>query len=206
MDYRTMKSVLEGLLFVAGDEGIPLKTAAEIVGADPGVVRDVLDDLAREYVRDQRGLRVAEVAGAYRLTTAPEHAPYFEKLAVSPMRSVLSQAALETLAIVAYRQPITRVEIEEIRGVNSDRAIQSLLAKDLIEEKGRADTVGRPILYGTTRAFLDWFGLSGLDQLPDPGLHESGELAERTRLLFERAEDRQLSLEDLERALELERE
>jgi len=206
MDYRTMKSVLEGLLFAAGDEGIPLKTAAEIVGADPGVVRDVLDDLAREYVRDARGIRVAEVAGAYRLTTSPELAPYFEKLAVSPMRSVLSQAALETLAIVAYRQPITRVEIEEIRGVNSDRAIQSLLAKDLIEEKGRADTVGRPILYGTTRAFLDWFGLSGLDQLPDPGLYESGELTERTRLLFERAEERQLSLEDLERALELERE
>lgn len=203
MDYRTMKSVLEGLLLVSGDEGLPLKTAAEILETDPGVVRDVLDDLAREYIRDGRGFRVAEVAGGFRLTTVPEHAPFFEKLAVSPNRSALSQAALETLAIIAYRQPITRVEIEDIRGVKSDRAIQTLLAKDLIEEKGRADAVGRPILYGTTRAFLDYFGLSSLDQLPRPSAYDDeDELEERTRWLFERIEGRQLSWEDLERELD----
>jgi len=205
MDYRTMKSVLEGLLLVSGDEGLPLKTAADILETDPGVIRDVLGDLAQEYIREGRGFRLAEVAGGFRLTTVPEHAPYFEKLAISPNRSALSQAALETLAIIAYRQPITRVEIEDIRGVKSDRAIQTLLAKDLIEEKGRADAVGRPILYGTTRAFLDYFGLSGLDQLPQPsGLDAEDELEERTQMLFERIEGRQLSWEDLERALESE--
>ena len=205
MDYRTMKSVLEGLLLVSGDEGLPLKTAADILETDPGVIRDVLGDLAQEYIREGRGFRLAEVAGGFRLPTVPEHAPYFEKLAISPNRSALSQAALETLAIIAYRQPITRVEIEDIRGVKSDRAIQTLLAKDLIEEKGRADAVGRPILYGTTRAFLDYFGLSGLDQLPQPsGLDAEDELEERTQMLFERIEGRQLSWEDLERALESE--
>jgi len=204
MDYSRLKSILEGLLFVSGEEGLRAKAIAEVVEMDVDVVRDVLRDLQSDLARDGRGVRVAEVAGGFRLTTAPEHAPYFEKLAYSPARSSLSQAALETLSIIAYRQPITRIEIEEIRGVKADRAIHTLVAKDLIEEVGRADALGRPILYGTTKSFLDYFGLAGIDQLPDPVVSESeDELEERTKLLFERIEGRQLSLDDL-RALEAE--
>lgn len=203
MDYSTLKSVLEGLLFVAGDEGLNVKTIAEVVGMDADVVADVLRDLKDDFARDGRGIRIAEVAGGYRLTTAPEHAPYFEKLAYSPARTSLSQAALETLSIVAYRQPITRIDIEEIRGVKSDRAIHTLVAKDLIEEVGRAEQIGRPILYGTTKAFLDYFGLADIGQLPDPVVSEDDdEMEERTRMLFERIEGRQLSMDDLDRVME----
>lgn len=204
MDYSTLKSVLEGLLFVSGEEGLSVKTMAEIVEMDPEVVTDVLNDMRQDFVRDGRGLRIAEAAGGFRLTTVPEHAPFFEKLAYTPARSALSQAALETLSIIAYRQPITRIEIEEIRGVKADRAIHTLISKDLIEEVGRADAIGRPILYGTTKAFLDYFGLSSLDQLPDPvNSEDEDELEERTKLLFERIEGRQLSLEDVEKELEV---
>lgn len=203
MDYSTLKSVLEGLLFVSGEEGLSARTMAEVVEMDPEVVQDVLRDLAQDFVRDGRGLRIAEVAGGFRLTTVTEHAPYFEKLAYSPSRSSLSQAALETLSIIAYRQPITRIEIEEIRGVKADRAIHTLVAKDLIEEVGRAEALGRPILYGTTKSFLDYFGLSSLQQLPDPVASDADdELEERTKMLFERIEGRQLSLEDMQRELE----
>ncbi|WEK55645.1 MAG: SMC-Scp complex subunit ScpB [Candidatus Cohnella colombiensis] len=203
MDYSTLKSVIEGILFVSGEEGITVKTIAEVVEIDTEVISNVLYDLQKDYTRKGRGLRVAEVAGGFRLTTVAEHAVYFEKLAYSPSRSALSQAALETLSIIAYRQPITRVEIEEIRGVKADRALHTLVAKDLIEEKGRADAVGRPILYGTTKAFLDYFGLPGIKSLPEPAISESDdELEERTKLLFERIEGRQLSMEDMERELE----
>ncbi|MFC4599127.1 SMC-Scp complex subunit ScpB [Cohnella hongkongensis] len=203
MDYSTLKSVLEGLLFVSGDEGISAKTAAEVVETDVEVVKDVLKDLQKEFVKKNRGLRIAEVAGGYRLTTVIEHAPFFEKLAYSPSRSTLSQAALETLAIIAYKQPITRIEIEEIRGVKADRPIHHLVNKDLIEEKGRAEALGRPILYGTTKAFLDYFGLPSIQSLPEPTLADGDdELEERTKLLFDRIEGRQLSLEDLDRQLD----
>ncbi len=203
MDYSTLKSVLEGLIFVSGEEGIQVKTMAEVVEMDPEVVQDVLEDLRRDFVTSGRGLRIAETAGGYRFTTVTEHAPFFEKLAYSPSRSSLSQAALETLSIVAYRQPITRIEIEEIRGVKADRALHTLVAKDLIEEVGRADALGRPILYGTTKSFLDYFGLASLEQLPDPiAADEDDELEEQTKMLFERIEGRQLSLEDMDRELE----
>jgi segregation and condensation protein B len=202
MDYSTLKSVLEGLLFVSGDEGLSAKTAAEVVEMDVEVVKDVLKDLQKELVKKGRGIRIVEVAGAFRLTTVPDHAPFFEKLAYSPARAALSQAALETLAIVAYRQPITRVEIEEIRGVKSDRALHSLVTKDLIEEKGRAEAIGRPILYGTTKSFLDYFGLAGIGSLPEPSITDGDdELEERTKLLFERIEGRQLSMEDMDKEL-----
>ncbi|MBB6735823.1 SMC-Scp complex subunit ScpB [Cohnella zeiphila] len=198
MDYSKLKSILEGLLFVSGDEGLSVKAMAEVVEMDADVVRDVLKDLQTNLVRGKRGIRIVEVAGSFRLTTAPDHAPYFEKLAYSPARSSLSQAALETLAIIAYRQPITRVEIEEIRGVKADRALHTLVVKDLIEEVGRADALGRPILYGTTKSFLDYFGLASLNELPDPVVSEGDDdLEERTQHLFERIEGRQLSMDDL---------
>lgn len=199
MNYRQMKSIIEGLLFAAGDEGLDAKQIAEVVELEPKAVLSLLKEMADDFRRDGRGIQIVELAGAYQLTTLPEHAPYFERLAQSPTRSSLSQAALETLAIIAYKQPITRVEIEEIRGVKADRALQTLVAKQLIEEVGRAEAVGRPILYGTTKAFLDYFGLAGLHELPEASLFQNpDDLEGETRMLFEKLEGRQLTIDDLD--------
>ena len=197
LNYRQIKSIIEGLLFVSGDEGLDAKQIAEVVGLEPKVVVELLRDMAEEFRREGRGIQIVELAGAYQLTTVPEHAPYFERLAQSPTRSSLSQAALETLAIIAYKQPITRVDIEEIRGVKSDRALQTLIAKQLIEEVGRAEAVGRPILYGTTKQFLDYFGLASLRDLPEIGSLDGAGLEEETRFLFEKLEARQLTIDDI---------
>ncbi|MED4602457.1 SMC-Scp complex subunit ScpB [Paenibacillus validus] len=198
MDSGQMKSVIEGLLFVAGDEGLDAKQLAEVLEQDAAFVTDLVLDLQSELKRQGRGIQIVELAGTYQLSTVPEHAPFFERLAYSPSRTSLSQAALETLAIVAYRQPITRIEIEEIRGVKADRALQTLVAKDLIQEVDRADAPGRPILYGTTKSFLDYFGLGSLTDLPETSLFENDDnLEEETRLLFEKLEGEQMTFEDV---------
>jgi len=199
MDYKSLKSIIEGLLFLSGDEGISVRQIAEITEQRNELAARALEELREDYVSQERGLQVVQIAGNYRLATLPDHAPYFERLAYSPSRSTLSQAALETLAIVAYRQPITRVEIEEIRGVKSERAIHTLNNKDLIHEVGRADAVGRPILYGTTKSFLESFGLATLKELPEPSSFESPDnLEEETQLLFNKLDSRQLSIDELE--------
>ncbi|CAH1210470.1 Segregation and condensation protein B [Paenibacillus plantiphilus] len=197
MDYSKLKSIIEGLLFMAGDEGLSAKQLSDILELDAAVAVDITNDLKKEYKRKGRGIQISLVAGCFRLTTNPNHAAYFERMAYTPTRSSLSQAALETLSIVAYRQPITRVEIEEIRGVKSDRPIYSLVTKDLIEEVGRAEAIGRPILYGTTKSFLDYFGLAGLDALPEPAIVDDDTLDEQTQLLFEKLEGRQMTLEEM---------
>lgn len=198
MDYPTLKSIIEGLLFVAGDEGLEPVQLAEIIDQDVKLVRDAVRDLQDDYRSGTRGMQIIETAGAFRFATLPEHAVYFERMAASPARSGLSQAALETLSIVVYRQPITRIEIEEIRGVKADHALHSLVAKGLIQEVGRAEAIGRPILYGTTKLFLDYFGLNSLKDLPDTTAFETEyNLEEETRLLFEKLEGRQLTIDDL---------
>ncbi|GAB6990353.1 SMC-Scp complex subunit ScpB [Paenibacillus pini] len=198
MEFPKLKSIIEGLLFLAGDEGLTVKQIAEIVEERTDTVTDALKKLREEAKRNHRGIQIVQIAGCYQLATLPDHAPYFERLAYSPTRTSLSQAALETLAIVAYRQPITRVEIEEIRGVKSERAIQTLVHKDLIEETARAEAIGRPILYGTTKAFLDYFGLPGIKDLPEPSLFENTDnLEEETQLLFEKLDGQQLTFDDV---------
>ncbi|MEB3102773.1 SMC-Scp complex subunit ScpB [Ferviditalea candida] len=198
MDDWEVKSVIEGLLFVSGDEGIDAKQIAEVLGQDVDWVIDVLHDMKGDFSRQKRGIQILEIAGSFQLTTLPAHASYFERLAASPSHGTLSQAALETLAIVAYRQPITRVEIEDIRGVKSDRAIHTLVAKELIQEVGRAEAIGKPILYGTTKSFLDYFALNSVGDLPDISAFESNEnLEEETRLLFQKLEERQITIDDL---------
>lgn len=199
MEYAQMKSIIEGLLFVVGDEGIDLKQIAEVLEVEPNGLKDVMTNMQTDYIKEKRGMQLIEIAGTYQLTTLPDHAIYFQRLAHSPTRGTLSQAALETLSIVAYRQPITRIEIEEIRGVKSDRPIHTLVAKELIYEVGRAEAVGRPILYGTTKYFLDHFGLNDLKELPDSTTFESTEnLEEETRLLFEKLENKQLTIDDVD--------
>lgn len=200
MNYQELKSIIEGLLFLAGEEGISLKQLAEVTEQRQDLITDALLDMKNSFERAGRGLQIVQIAGNYQLTTLPQHAPYFEKLAYSPSRSTLSQAALETLSIIAYRQPITRIEVEEIRGVKSERAIHTLVNKDLIEEVGRAEAIGRPILYGTTKAFLDYFGLASLKDLPDLAEYEAtDQIEEETQLLFQKLEEQQLTFDDVDK-------
>lgn len=166
LEVRQIKAVIEGLLFASGSEGLEAKQLASILDMDVEKVLDICYDLQADYEREGRGLQIVEVAHAFQLTTRPEHAPYFAKLAIQPQHATLSQAALETLAIIAYKQPITRMDIEDIRGVKCEKALNTLLAKRLIREAGRAEGPGRPILYGTTKEFLEYFGLPDLNCLP----------------------------------------
>lgn len=190
MDFSEVIPIIEGLLFVAGDEGLDRKQLSQVLQMEEDAVEAVMTRMREQYAETNRGLQIVEVAGSYQFTTLPKHADYFKRLAASPTRATLSQAALETLAIVAYKQPITRIEIEEIRGVKSDRAIQTLVGKSLIEPVARAEAVGRPILYGTTKQFLEYFGLNTLEDLPDVDLLDmENNLEEETRLLFDKLDN-----------------
>jgi len=181
------KSILEGLLFAAGDEGLSLKQLTSVLEIDEPKALEIIEDLKEEYQKKERGITIVEVAGVYQLTTKKEHAPYLKRLVASSYNQSLSQAALETLAIIAYKQPITRLEIEEIRGVKSERPIQTLMTKGLIQDVGRKEGAGRAILYGTTREFLDHFGLKTIEELPS--LSEGTEeefVQEEADLFFEK--------------------
>jgi segregation and condensation protein B len=160
-------SILESLLFTAGDEGLTLKQLTDVIEVEEHLVKEMIENLRREYEEDpDRGVTIVQLAGTYQLVTKKENAIYLKRLIDSPNTATLSQAALETLAIIAYKQPITRAEIEEIRGVKTERPLQTLTAKALIKEVGRAEGTGRAYLYGTTKEFLDYFGLRSLEELP----------------------------------------
>lgn len=186
MDYTFIKSVIEGLLFVAGDEGLDAKQMADVLDIDQETVRDIVYDMMADFKREARGVQIVEVAKSFQLTTLPQHAAYFAKLAHSPQQSTISQAAIETLSIIAYKQPVTRAQIEEIRGVKCERSIHSLMNKGLIKEVGRVEGLGRPILFGTTDAFLEHFGLLSLQELPPlPEEVSKDEIEQESLLLFD---------------------
>ncbi|MBM6619930.1 SMC-Scp complex subunit ScpB [Bacillus suaedaesalsae] len=166
MDIHNWKAIIEGLLFAAGDEGLTTKQMCTVLELHPDTVVDIISEMQLDYEKEDRGIRIVEIAGTFQLATKKEHAPYFKKLMESPTHNTLSQAALETLAIVAYKQPITRAEIEEIRGVKTERPLQTLVTKLLVKEVGRVEGTGRAILYGTTKEFLDYFGLKSIEELP----------------------------------------
>jgi segregation and condensation protein B len=190
MTLNEMKAIIEGLLFVSGDEGIELKQITAVLEIDKQTAIDVIQELQLDYEKDSRGMQIVEVAEAYQLTTKAEHVTYYKRLIEMPRATTLSQASLETLAIVAYKQPITRTEIEEIRGVKSDRPIQTIVAKHLIKEVGRAEGPGRPILYGTTKEFLEIFGLKTLKELPEMPEHVDGEsIVDEADLFFEKFQE-----------------
>ena len=149
-----------------GDEGIDLKTLCDIMEITEEEDKDLLKELKKNYEAEDRGLRISYLGDAFKLTTKQEHKYYYEKLVVNPGTNKLSQAALETLAIIAYNQPITTSEISEIRGVQSGQLIRKLVAKGLLKESGKSDMPGRPNLYKTTSEFLDYFGLATLNDLP----------------------------------------
>ncbi|KKB33339.1 SMC-Scp complex subunit ScpB [Bacillus thermotolerans] len=182
-------SVTESLLFVAGDAGLTLKQLAQVLEVEEFEAAGVIEELKERYEKEEdRGIVLIELAGTYQLATKKEHASYLKKLTEQSQPQTLSQAALETLAIIAYKQPITRAEIEDIRGVKTESALHTLSSKGLIKEAGRSESPGRPILYGTTREFLDCFGLKDVTELPPL----SGELAfsdsEEMDLFFEQFE------------------
>lgn len=159
-----IEAAIEGLLFVAS-EPLTVEKLAEITGTDKKTVLTLVRGL-KDFYRG-RAFRLVEIGGGWQFCTRPELALYIEKL-YRPRAGLLSKAALETLAIIAYRQPVTRAEVEEIRGVNIDGVLSTLLEKNLVQDVGRKNGPGRPILYGTTRQFLLYFGLNSLEELPSP--------------------------------------
>lgn len=160
----SLAASLEALLFVASAP-VPVQQLADTLGRTPEEVEQALHELEEAY-HWRRGLSLQWHGGRVQLTTAAEHGPLIEKFLGLEATTRLSRAALETLAIIAYRQPVTRPGIDAIRGVNSDGVLKSLLSKGLLQEVGRTEGPGRPILYGTSSEFLQHFGLSSLDQLP----------------------------------------
>ena len=159
--------ILEGILFVVGDEGINLKNLCEIMNIDIDEAKALLLILKESYESDERGIRISYLRDAFKLTTKECHKEYYQKLVENPDTNTLSPSSLEVLAIIAYNQPITRVEIDTMRGVSSNHIIRKLVAKGLIKEAGKSKMPGRPNLYRTTSEFLDCFGLSSLNELPE---------------------------------------
>ncbi|WP_270179110.1 SMC-Scp complex subunit ScpB [Alkalihalobacillus sp. CinArs1] len=189
MSNEEIKSIIESLLFVVGDEGIDLKSLSETISIDEKNVLEAINELQEEYIEKERGFQIVFLGGSYQLTTNSKNASYIEKMVEDPKNQSISQAALETLAIIAYKQPITRVEVEEIRGVKTDKPLQTLMSKLLIKEVGRAEKTGRAILYGTTREFLFHFGLSAIEDLPPlPDGEDQGE-DDEADLFFEKFQE-----------------
>jgi segregation and condensation protein B len=159
--------IAEGLLFLVGDEGITEELMAKSLEISEEAAQQLLDCLQKKYQDDSFGMEVVCYGGIWKFMSKAIVHPFAQKLFQSAKTSALSQSALETLAIVAYKQPITRVEIEEIRGVGCDMMLRKLQARNLITEVGRSEAPGRPILYGVTEEFMDSFKLLSLDELPD---------------------------------------
>jgi segregation and condensation protein B len=185
------KGIVESLLFAAGDEGLSIKQISQVLEIEEAYAEQVILQLTEDYNADEnRGVTLVQFAGNYQLATKKENSVYLKKLVESPNTTTLSQAALETLAIIAYKQPITRAEIEEIRGVKTERPIHTLTGKALIKEVGRAEGTGRAILYGTTKEFLDYFGLRSIEELPPlPDKVDEEYVQEEADLFFEKFQE-----------------
>ena len=169
-----LSKILEAILFVAGEplQIAALATALEVTELE---ISAAADELASDYDYHRRGICLKRFGTHIQLSTRADYAPQIEKLLQPIQKQSLSQAALETLAVVAYKQPVTRLDIEAVRGVKCDYSVQSLVNKGLIEEVGRKEALGRPILYGTTDAFLSHFGLASLEDLPQPPENKADE-------------------------------
>lgn len=185
------KGILESLLFAAGDEGLSIKQIAAVLDVEELKANEIVSELQMDYDKDDnRGITIVQLAGVFQLATKKEHANYLKKLVESPGAGHLSQAALETLAIIAYKQPITRAEIEEIRGVKTERPLHTLTSRALIKEVGRAEGTGRAILYGTTKEFLDYFGLKNIKELPPlPEKIDEDDIQDDADLFFEKFQE-----------------
>ena len=166
MTKEKIKSALESILFVWGDP-LEAKVAAELFNMPVSDVLHILREMAQEYEERDSGLRIREMDRSFQLCTAAENDDYIQLLCTPARKKRLSQPALETLAIIAYKQPVTKAQIDSIRGIKSDRVLEGLMAKNLIAELGRSTAIGRPYLYGTTKEFLRLFGFETLADLPE---------------------------------------
>ena len=158
--------ILEGILFVVGNEGISISELMDILELKEDNINYLIDKLKEKYLSEESGLNIEYLGEKYKLTTKKEHNDYYIKLLEKEKKSELSNSALETLAVIAYNSPITRGQIDDIRGVDSTYQIKKLLYRNLIKEDGKADLPGKPKLYSVTNEFLDYLGLSSLDELP----------------------------------------
>lgn len=173
-----LNSKLESLLFVAGDEGIDFKDIIDILEIDDNTAHKVVNMLKEEFLKEEHGIILEQFGNKYKFVTKKENKEYIQRLVETHENDSLSQSALEILAIVAYNEPITRIRIDAIRGVNSSYGVRKLVLKELIKEVGKSDLPGRPILYGTTDRFLDYFGLTSKNDLPKLNLVDSDEINE----------------------------
>lgn len=165
MNKREIKAIIESLLYIWG-EPLSLKDLSDVLELEKKDVKEMINEMISDFNYNRRGLQIVRINDSYQLTTRPEHYDMICKLCTPRTDKTLSNAALETLSIIAYKQPITRMEVEAIRGVKCIKSINSLLQRELVKEVGRLDKTGKPILYGTTETFLQHFGLTSLDQLP----------------------------------------
>nr|WP_103895917.1 SMC-Scp complex subunit ScpB [Caloramator fervidus] len=164
-DIERIKGIIESILFIAG-EPVLKKDIISVLNIDEKEFDMILKDMMKEYEKENRGIFILEFNDKIQFSTKPEYSSFIKKLFKPESKHNLSQAALETLAIIAYKQPITKSEIDEIRGVRSDKAIATLLEYGLIKEAGRLETIGRPIIYETTDEFLKYFGFKNINELP----------------------------------------
>lgn len=179
---------IEALLFVAGEDGLRVRQLAELLSMPPTGVAQSLERLAEKYQKDEdSSLALLETSNTYKIVTKQDFAKLLREYSKAPINQSLSRAALETLSIIAYKQPITRMEVDEIRGVNSSGAISKLQIFDLIRENGKKEVLGRPNLYVTTDYFLDYMGINSLEELPI--VEETELIAEESQLFTERIED-----------------
>ena len=165
MDIEHYEGAIEALLFAMG-KSVSLSAIAKAIGHDTETTRKIIDNMMLSYNTAKRGIKIIELENSYQMCTKEEYYDYLVKLALQPKKASLSDVMLETLSIIAYKQPVTKLEIEKIRGVKCDHAINKLMEYELVRELGRLDAPGRPILLGTTEEFLRCFGVQGLDELP----------------------------------------
>ena len=159
------KSALESMLYVWG-EPLSIRAATDVLGIEYNQVKELFIELKDEYEKDGRGIRIRQINRSFQMVTPAENAIFIKRLCTPVKSSKLSQAALEVLAIIAYKQPVTKAEIEAIRGVRADRVVEGLMKRNLVMEKGRSEGIGRPIIYGTTDVFLKQFGFASISELP----------------------------------------
>ncbi len=196
---RSVKSAFEAMMFTWG-EPLEAKTAADVLNITEKEALAAFEELMEEYEQEDRGIRVRRINKSFQFVTSEQCAGCIERLCTPVKKRKLSQSALEVLAIVAYRQPVTRGEIEAVRGVKCERVLEGLMRKELIEEKGRSAGIGRPILYGTTDQFLRYFGFSTLKELPD--IEDIESVIEVPEGYEEAVLENQISIEDLGRQAE----
>jgi len=177
-----LKAVIEGLLFVKGNEGLSLAELKNILNITEDELKGYIKDLYEDYQSAERGIQLELLGDHFKLTTKAEHKEFYKQITLEEENSNLTQSSLEALAIIAYNEPITRIEVEEIRGVDSTYIIRKLLIKGLIQEVGRSELPGRPKQYGVTNAFLDYFGLKSIKELPELKIEELDDTVEN---LFE---------------------